>query len=187
MSEKEVSDIIKRVIDGEQHAFSLIVDEYKNLVYSLCLKMMKNTQDAEEIAQEAFVKAYKGMNNFRGQSKFSTWLYQLTYYTAVSELRKTKIETKELNHEYEDRDETILEEIKREEQGEYINKALEYLKPTERAIICLYYFEEESMEDISKITNLSVSNVKVKIHRTRKKLYGILSALLKSELTTLIE
>ena len=187
MEQQEVLHIIKRIKKGDKDAFALLIDAHKNMVYSLCLKMTRSAEDAEEIAQDSFIKAYQGIHTFKQKAKFSTWLYQITYFTAINFLRKNTISTTtDYPEDLIESDETIISSIQQSEREHYINKALSFLEPTERAIITLFYLEEHSIKEISEITTLTESNVKVKIHRTRKKIYSILNKLLKNELNTLV-
>ena len=88
---------IKSVQSGNVRAFSELVDSHKNMVYSLVLKMVKSSEDAEEVAQDSFVKAFKAIKQFKGESKFSTWLYKIAYFTAINHLRKNKMLTSEVD------------------------------------------------------------------------------------------
>ena len=83
---------ITKVINGDTNAFAYLVDSYKNMVYSLAYKMTKNREEAEEISQDTFIKAFKKINNFKGDSKFSTWLYRIAYHTSLDYLKKSKKE-----------------------------------------------------------------------------------------------
>ncbi len=187
MNKKEISNIISQVKSGDQNAFVQLVDLYKDMVYSLCLKMTQSSADAEELAQDSFVKAFQSIHKFKGESKFSTWLYQIAYYTTINFLRKNKIETTyHFSEDWIESDKSIISDIQQSERKRYINQAFEYLKPDERAVITLFHLEEHSIEEIAEITKLSKSNVKVKIHRTRKKLYGIMQSLLKNEVNSLV-
>lgn len=187
MDHKETTTWIDRAKKGDHKAFTFLVDSYKDMVYMLSLKMSKSTEDAEEIAQDAFIKAFRGINRFKGKSKFSTWLYQITYFTAINHLRKRKFETFELSAEdHAVKPETIFSALQHADRKKCIDEALNYLTPEERALITLYYLEENTIEEIAGITLLSVANVKVKIHRTRKKLYAIMHGLFKNELNSLV-
>lgn len=187
MENSKIIEIISDVKSGEAQAFAKLVNEYKHMVYSLCLKMTNSVQDSEEICQDAFVKAYTSINTFKGQSKFSTWLYQIAYFTTINYLRKNKIKTTtKFNHTLIDSNESVLDDLQNQERMYFINKAFEFLKPNERVIITLYFLEEQSLKEIAEITKLSISNVKVILHRTKKKLYGIIKILLKDEVKSLI-
>lgn len=186
MKESLVHTYISEVISGNTASFEHLVDGFKDMVYSVCIKITSEHELAEEVAQDVFIKAYQGLSKFKGDSKFSTWLYQIAYFTALNAVRKKKIEISDLievsNHQA---DENCADHLEAEERKALIQEALTHLKPDERGVITLYYLEELSIEEVSKITRLSISNVKVKVHRTRKKLYGILEQILKKELNTM--
>ena len=93
MEYREDSFYINKVIKGDVSAYACLVEKYKSLAYTLALRIVRNPQDAEEIAQDAFVKAYNSLSKFKGDSKFSTWLYKIIYNTSVSKLRKKEIKT----------------------------------------------------------------------------------------------
>ncbi|MDX1349274.1 MAG: sigma-70 family RNA polymerase sigma factor [Putridiphycobacter sp.] len=183
----EVS-LIKQVQLGDYRVFSQLVDRHKNMVYSLVLRMVPNQQDAEEVAQDAFIKAFKAIKQFRGNSKFSTWLYRIAYFTAINHLRKKKALTSDIDFDsIQNTDETALDSMNLLDQKAYINKALTYLKPIERQLIALFYLEDFSNKEIGEITGLSQSNIKVSLLRSRKKLAGVLNALLNDEIELLIK
>lgn len=176
-------ELITEVQKGNYQVFSQLVDRHKNMVYSLVLRMVPNNQDAEEVAQDSFVKAFKAIKQFNGKSKFSTWLYRIAYFTAINHLRKNKALTSDIDFErIENTDDSALDNMNLADQKEYIDKAMTYLKPIERQLIALFYLEEFSNKEIEKITGLSQSNIKVSLMRIRKKLAGILRALLHDEL-----
>jgi len=87
---------IEAVRKGNVQAFSYLVEKYQKLVYTLALKLLKRPEDAEELAQDTFIKAYQKLDSYEGKSKFSTWLYSITYNAGISELRKRRIEFKSL-------------------------------------------------------------------------------------------
>ena len=185
MDEKE---IIKNIQQGNVQAFSILVDRHKNMVYSLVLKMIGNVEDAEEVAQDAFVKAFKSIKQFKGQSKFSTWLYKITYFTAINYLRKHKMLTAPIDMStFSNNDKSAIEQLNQDDQKRYIKKALEYLKPIEKTLITLFYIDEFSNKEIEKITGLSQNNIKVSLMRTRKKLFGIMNKMLNDELETILK
>jgi RNA polymerase sigma-70 factor (ECF subfamily) len=158
---------------GDVRAFSAIVSNYQKMVFTIVYKIVDNREDAEDIMQEIFVKVFKSLEQFKEESEFSTWLYRIAYNTTISELRKRKISYVPINDNLDpidersdDGEEFDLKEVKLE----YLDEALKKLPPDEIFLVTLYYFKEQSMEDISKISNLSIANVKVKLHRIRKKL-----------------
>jgi len=181
-----IEHIKKRLREGDTSCFTPLVNEFKDMVYAHALKISRSPVDAEEIAQDVFVKAYKSFNSFRGDSKLSTWLYQITYTTALNHLRKKKVETTEYTYVEAEADESVLAQIQKEDKKRFIEEALTHLKPSERAVIDLFYMQEQSIDEVVQITRLSKSNVKVLLHRSKKKLYGILGQLLKNELNSLV-
>lgn len=176
MNKKDDQYYIDLVIGGQVSAFSYLVEKYRDMVYGLSLKMLKNTEDAEELAQDTFVKAFQSIQTYKGGAKFSTWLYRIAYNSAITFMRKRKMTLYSLDEQQlSDRDElninNRLSEIDRDDLAENLKKAMDTLPPDDQVLVTLYYYEDQSIEDISKITGLTASNVKVKIHRARKKMY----------------
>ena len=182
---------IEAVRKGNVQAFSYLVEKYQKLVYTLALKLLKRPEDAEELAQDTFIKAYQKLDSYEGKSKFSTWLYSITYNAGISELRKRRIDFKSLEDQrFSDQDEMKMHdyysETKKEDQEKYLNLALGKLPEDDQVLVTLYYYENQSMDDISEITGLTVSNIKVKIHRARKKMYSLLHEMLNEEIYSLL-
>ena len=188
MEQKDDIYYIEMVKSGQTSFFSYIVDRYRNVVFSIALKVLKNREDAEEMAQESFIKAYKSLHTFKGNAKFSTWLYRITYNTCISELRKRKMyftstEEVQISDEAQEMD---LEGIPEENRAKVIKEAMSRLPEDEYMLVLLFYFEDKSIEEISKITGHTESNAKVKLFRARKKLYIILNEIMKDELYTIL-
>ena len=171
-------DIIVRVLNGDRNAYALLVDKYKDRVFSLVKGIVRNREVAEELAQDVFVKAYKSLKNFRKEAGFSTWIYRIAYNTAVSETRKKKQYVRSFDEQLE-RAESITSEqmepgAENETRHKLLEKAMSELKPEEKLILMLFYFENKQVNEISATTGLSNSNVKVKLHRIRNKLKEIM-------------
>ena len=182
---------IERVLRDDVNAFSYLVDRHKGMVYTIALRMLKNPEDAEELAQDTFVKAYSSLKEFKFESKFSTWLYRITYNGAISKLRKKQIEIADIEDVYIPENDVIsaynsINELKRNEQKKYINLAIEQLKDDDALLITMYYLNENSIDEISEITQLTLSNVKVKLHRARKRFYNELKVILKEEVREIL-
>jgi RNA polymerase sigma-70 factor (ECF subfamily) len=161
------------------------------MIYTLALKLMKKPEEAEELAQDTFVKAYQKIDSYEGKSKFSTWLYTIAYNSCISELRKRRIEFKSLDdrkvtEEEEQKMVDYYRETKKEDQEKYLNMALEKLPEDDQVLVTLYYYENQSMDEISSITGLTVSNIKVKIHRARKRMQLLLYEMLNEEVYSLL-
>jgi RNA polymerase sigma-70 factor (ECF subfamily) len=182
---ENVSDIVyvQRVKDGDIQAFTMIVSRYGQMVFTIVRKSVDNREDAEDITQEVFIKVFKSLKQFREESNFSTWLYRIAYNTTISELRKKKL----LYVRAEDNllvDNDLFSDDNNEEveiKLQYLEKALKMLPSDEIFLITLHYMNEQSIDEISKISNLSVSNIKVKLHRIRKKLAIEINKLMQDE------
>lgn len=180
MKYQDDNHYIDRVLNGDVSAYAMLVAKHKNLVFSIALKILNSREDAEEIAQDCFLKAFQALKTFEKKSKFSTWLYRIVYNTAISKTRKKRLELVPMDnyviHNYtEDDVAAAVDEIDPEEQKVMIERAMERLSDDESLLITLFYKGENSIEEISNITGLSMSNVKVRLHRIRKKLHNELA------------
>lgn len=179
MSHNQDQHYIEKVILGDTNAFSVLIDRYKHMVFTLALKIIKNRGDAEEVAQDVFLKAYRVLATFKGDSKFSTWLYKMAYYKSLDYLKKNKrtVSTTQIDisDEYNIPSfDNALEAMEADERKATIKEALKELSEEDNVLITLYYFEELSLKEISKITGVQANTVKVRIFRSRKRLAGIL-------------
>ncbi len=173
---------IERIQAGDTASFACLLNRYSCQVHSLIFKIVRNREDAEELSQDVFIKVFKRLNSFKGDSSFSTWIYKIAYNTAISETRKRKheylaIEESIINNVSEKAVDEALGRSDSDEQIQKLEAALEKLSPDERAIILLFYMEEKSVDEVVAITGFSVSNVKTKLHRIRKKLYVLLTSM----------
>ena len=167
---------IKRVLSGDSRAFSCLVERHKAMVFTISLRITEQREDAEEVAQDVFLKMYQALNTFKGSSKFSTWLYSIAYNMAVSHVRKSRpnyVPLSDIEYKMSDEDAEmpIFDEESDDQQRQIaLSHALNNLKQEDLLLINMYYTEQMSIEQISEITKLSPSNVKVKLFRIRKKL-----------------
>ena len=179
MTQKTDQDYILEIHSGNVNAYAILVNKYKDMTFTLALRMVGNKEDAEEIAQDTFVKAYKALHTFKGTSKFSTWLYRIVYNTSLDYIKKNKrvILSEHIDEIHEATIGTMqnaMSYIEAKEKKELIEKALLQLPEEDRVLLTLFYFEELSLKEITEIVNISYQNVKIKLHRSRKKLYQIL-------------
>ncbi len=178
---------INQIIDGDTNAFSVLVDRYKDLVFTLALRMLKNREEAEEVSQDTFIKTYKSLHKFKGDSKFSTWIYKVAYNTCLDRLKKNKRHFNDVaidefaEHQIKTID-NALDKMEQQEHNQTIKDCLTLLPNDDSFLLTLYYFEERSLEEISKIIGIKANNVKVKIFRSRKKLATILKHRLEPEI-----
>jgi RNA polymerase sigma factor (sigma-70 family) len=170
---------IKQVLSGNINAFSHIVDRHKNRAFNLAYRICGNHEDAEEVAQDAFMKAYHSLKSFRMKSSFTTWLYRIVYNTAISFVRAKKKGILSIEDFPADATDFIgdnphEEEAEKEFRSSLINFALQKISDEERGLITLFYYDEMSSEEISDITGISRANIKVRLFRARKKIYDII-------------
>jgi len=170
------SEIIDKVLSGDQQAYALLVDRYQNYVFTLALRFTKNREDAEEISQDIFIKAYRSLSDFRGAAKFSTWLYTIVNNTCISFLRKKKLEVHSLDNEKvfevaDNQDSGMRANmIEQKSKIAMVNKAIALLSTDDAEIITLFYKSEQTLEEISNILGLETNTAKVRLHRARARL-----------------
>jgi RNA polymerase sigma-70 factor (ECF subfamily) len=170
---------IKQILSGKTNAFSHIVDRHKNKAYNLAFRICGNHEDAEEITQDSFLKAYRSLNGFKMKSSFATWFYRIVYNTAISNVRIKKKGILSLEDFPADATDfigssTSEEEAEKEYRSSLVNFALQKINEEERGLISLYYYEELSTEEISVVTGITKSNIKVKLFRARQKMMEII-------------
>ncbi len=173
---KQLTDweIIESVKKGNQSDYSIIIDRYKNKAYSLLNRMLKNPQDAEEVLQDCFVKAYNSLSSFKGEAKFSTWFYRIVYNTALTKLaskkRKTENQMSSVDEHINLESAYDFKASEKKDFAEFVSGLVNQLPEKNAMVLNLFYLNEMSCEEISEIMNTSVSNVKVMLHRSRNAL-----------------
>ncbi|WP_251620189.1 RNA polymerase sigma factor [Odoribacter lunatus] len=170
---------IEKILNGDIEYFSRLVERYSHRIYILIFKIVCRKEDAEEITQDVFLKTFQTLHRFKGDCRFSTWLYKIAYTTAISFTRKKKneflyIEESAINNVADSVIDEVFNEADNSELLEKLERAMELLPFDERGLISLFYMENHSIEEIAQITSLTESNIKVKLHRIRKKLYTII-------------
>ncbi|NOU46083.1 MAG: sigma-70 family RNA polymerase sigma factor [Bacteroidales bacterium] len=171
---------IDKWLAGDQQAFRQLVVNHKDMIYTISFNILKNQEEAEDVAQMVFVKAFQKIDTFKRTALFSTWLYRIAYNLSISELRKRKqrftvvdgLNFEKLAQTLPDGDTDEIE--KKEVEANLLLKAIDDLEADERGLISLYYIQDQSVEQISTITGLGQSNVKTKMFRIRKKLHAML-------------
>jgi RNA polymerase sigma-70 factor (ECF subfamily) len=170
------NEIISRVLKGEQNAYAELVNRYQAYVFTLVLRMIKSREDAEEVAQDVFIKAYRSLADFRGESKFSTWLYTIANTTSITFLRKKKLDVHSLDNEKvfevaDSKDSGFRANlVEQKSRVNMVNQAIALLNPDDAEIITLFYKAEQNLEEISRILRLETNTVKVRLHRARTRL-----------------
>lgn len=187
MDNTEEEACITRIKNGDPSPYAFIVDKYKYMAYTLALKVLGNAEDAQDAAQESFIKAYQQIKQFEGRAKFSTWLYTIVYRTAISKLKENRVKTISMSRAISDsytQDYSIpqFEKLQVEDEQRYVKEAIQKLPTTEALLITLYYINENTISEICEITGLSYPNVKVKLFRARRILERELQFLVKNEI-----
>jgi RNA polymerase sigma factor (sigma-70 family) len=192
--QSKLSDIelIEQTLAGNQQAYADLVKRHQRFVFTLAMRFTKGREDAEEVAQDCFIKAYRNLGSFQQQSKFSTWLYSIVYTTAMTFLRKKRVDTSSI-----DDDESYIQienkpsaydahNIENKSRSYYLNQAIEQLLPDDATIITMFYKGEQSLEEIAQALNMEANTVKVKLFRARQRLKEKLERNLKHEVKELI-
>lgn len=170
------TEIIKKVLAGEQPMFAQLVQRYQTYVFTLVLRFTDNREDAEEISQDVFVKAYRSLADFRGDAKFSTWLYTIVRTSCITFLRKKRLNTTSLDNERTNLQVESKESgftanaIEQKSKHAMVNAAIRMLSPDDTQIITLFYKGEQTLDEIGRVMGLDPNTVKVKLHRARNRL-----------------
>ncbi len=171
---------IKKVLGGDTSAFSCLLQRYSSRVFAVIVRIVGCREDAEELAQDVFMKIFVSLKQYKGNCEFSTWIYRIAYNTAISHTRKHRAEVSYIEEHLfenvsEDEVNALLNRTDDSEQMERLQQSLDRLDIEERALLSLFYTDMRPINEVAEITGLTESNVKTKLHRIRKKLYIIMS------------
>ena len=170
------TEVIARILKGDQQAYAELVGRYQHYVFTLALKYCQNREDAEEVAQDIFIKVYRSLADFKGTSKFSTWLYTITYNTSVTFLRKKRLNLSSIDDEktfmqLESQESSFSANlVEQKTRVNRVNQAINQLSPDDAQIITLFYKGDQTLEEIGRIMGMEANTVKVRLHRARHKL-----------------
>lgn len=179
---------IDKTLQGDTRAFGVLVERHQEMIFTMVLRMLKVREEAEEVAQDTFIKAFESLSNFRGESKFSSWLYRIAYRKALDRIRANKRQrTSQLIEAITETEIASIEDglqyMEQKERTAIIRECILQLPETEAAVVTLYYFESQSVKEIAAITELSTDNVKIKLYRSRKTLFSLLKGYVQPEIT----
>ncbi len=176
--EEREQELIRRILRGESDRYAELVDRYARMIQTLVARIIDRPEEAEEVTQDVFVKAFRQLGTFSGRSSFQTWIYRIACNTALSHARRTRrrntltgIDERRLGLLPDEEVERLEEWVAHERQLEALTRAVARLEADERALITLFYYEERSVNECAAILGLQENNVKVRLHRIRKKLY----------------
>ncbi len=178
MSREDDNYYVEEVLAGQTQAYAELVNRHKDMVYTIAIGLLHIREEAEEVSQDVFLKAYQALNKFKKQAKFSTWIYRIVYNECISRLRKKKLNQISLDeNKINFSDSLITDEnsANEDEKHRMLREVLMDLPKEDKTIILLYYFESLSIEEISVITSLSKSNIKIRLFRIRNKMHERLS------------
>jgi RNA polymerase sigma factor (sigma-70 family) len=177
--------LIDRILAGDTSLYAELVNRYKSYVFTIALKVLQIRAEAEEAAQDSFIKAFHGLKGFNRQSKFSTWLYRIAFNTAISYKRK-------LRHQFQSIENSIITHgqeaegvLEKTDKKKYLALAMSKLNEADRTALTLFYLDEFSLEEIGSITGMQANTIKVRIHRARLKMAEELKNILNEEALTL--
>ncbi len=178
---REEAELIERALQGDQSAYTEILNRYRGQLYHVIYKMVRNREEAEDLVQEAFMKAFNALSTFNENFAFSTWLYKIAVNNCIDYLRKKRLQTYsydrpmsvkdgEIKRDYADPDESPDKELLSNEKTRLINEAIDALPPNYHTVIVLRHREELSYEEIADRLNLPLGTVKARIFRAREML-----------------
>ena len=175
---KEEAHIIKEILNGNTEQYEYFLDRYGQQVFVLVDRIVSCQEDAEELTQDVFLKAFQQLSSFKAESSFSTWIYRIATNIAISAVRKKRNDVLRLDDSvFANLSDTQVDEALEddsEEQMERLQQAMNQLEADERALITLYYLEEKPLAEVAFILGMTEGNAKVKLHRIRKKLYVLI-------------
>jgi RNA polymerase sigma-70 factor (ECF subfamily) len=176
---------IDKVLAGEQNVYAELVDKHKRYAFTIAFKILQNRPEAEEAAQDSFIKAYHHLAAFNKGSKFSTWLYRIVFNTAVTYKRKRK-------YNFQNIEDTVIAyaqdaegSLERDDKQKFLSQAMAKLNDQDRTALSLFYLDEFTLEEIADITGMPANTMKVRIHRARHRLGEELKLILNQEALTL--
>ena len=180
MTADNESQWISQAQSGDLKSYSKLATKYQDMIFTLALRMLKNKQDAEDTCQDVLIKIYKNIKLYKSHAPFSAWVYRICFNESINKIRKLKSSREDSDEHINSREDwietnNILDSFDVSDRKNTIIQAMDSLSDENRFLVMAYYFEELSIKEIEKITELSISNIKIKLHRARKQLYKILS------------
>ncbi len=182
--------LLNRIRAGDKLAYKELINRHKDYAFTVAYRILNSREDAEEVAQDAFMQVFGALNSFNGESKFTTWFYRIVFNAALMQKRKSKVEAVDIETSSEaflvSHSSDSTEDLRKNERKSAIQKALQNLSADDSVMITLFYLKEQSLEEIAEITKISAETAKVKIHRARKRLAEEMKRLLKEEVRSLL-
>lgn len=185
ITNKEENALIDRIVAGERALYAQLVDQHKGYAFTIALKIVGTREDAEEVAQDAFIKAFQYLKTFNKDAKFSTWLYRIVFNTAISYKRKNRmrletIDNKELPHQA-----SLGDRLEQDDKSIFLSAAMKRLNEQDQYALQLFYLKELTLEEVAEVMNQNINTIKVRVHRARIRLAEELKKILAKEALTL--
>lgn len=188
-NQKDIN-LLNRIRTGDKSAYKELINRHKDYAFTVAYRILNNREDAEEVAQDAFMQAFGALKSFNAESKFTTWFYRIVFNAALMQKRKHKVESVDIQNSSEAflvrHSSDSAEDLQKNERKTAIQKALRNLSAEDTAMITLFYLKELSLEEIAEITKISAETAKVKIHRARKRLANEMKKHLRDEVKSLL-
>ncbi|TRX52034.1 RNA polymerase sigma factor [Fulvivirga sp. M361] len=172
--------ILDKILAGDNSQYKILINKYKDYAFTLAYNILNHREEAEEAAQDSFVKAFRHLPKFNRKAKFSTWLYKIVTNTAITYCRKQKVKKEDIDR-IAGIGEVPVSELELADRKKFIRRALALLNEQDRSVISLFYLKELSLEEIAEVTGIKGNLVKVKLHRARKKLAKYMKLILQEE------
>lgn len=169
------SILIRRILDGHDEDYSYFIERYSDSVTALVSRLVPNREDAEELVQDAFIKGFSHLDSFLANASFHTWISRIAYRCALNHLRRKKVKYIEIDDRTPVADSDVDEAMADNSRTEQLRRAIDLLKPNEKTLITLYYYDDLPTKDIAYITGTEAGTVTTQLYRIRKKLYLIIN------------
>ena len=187
MSKLTDQEIIERIRAGDEYSYSLLVNRYKSLVFTVAIRILRVREDAEEVAQDTFCNAFKFLDSFRGDCRFSTWLYRITYRKSIDQLRRRErqrlteatVIDENIHPGFVDKE---MERLDLHARKRIVKNAIARLADEDALLITLFYLNEQTLAEISEVMDLSINTLKVRLFRSRKRLLALLKEQIEPEI-----
>lgn len=167
--------LIARILDGHESDYGYFLERYGGEVFAIVSRLVPNREDAEELTQDAFVRAYNRLDSFVGRSSFSTWVCRIAYTTTISWLRKKRIKYLSIEDRPNLSDEEVDEVLDNESRLDELRNAIALLRPDEQMLLEIFYYESRPIADIAYILDVEAGTIATRLHRIRRKLYSMIS------------
>ena len=167
--------LIAQILDGHAEDFGYFLERYGEEVFAIVSRLVPQQEDAEELVQDAFVRAFNRLETFVGRSSFSTWVCRIAYTTAVSWLRKQRIKYLSIDDNPHLTDTEVDEGLDDETRIDDLRRAITQLKPDEQTLLQLYYYDNRPLADIAYILDVEAGTIATRLHRIRRKLYLLMN------------